>query len=96
MFDDPGSQLNELIVSISPLFVVAFRRSVASAVELLIARDDLISKIDGIDLDEGTQLSQVLIDNKNKLSEIIRGMGVGRQRQVYDAIKETLSRDMVI
>ena len=89
VFDDPGSQLNELIASISPLFVVAFRRSVASAVELLIARDDLISKIDGIDLDEGTQLSQVLIDNKNKLSEIIRGMGVGRQRQVYDAIKET-------
>ena len=59
VFDDPGSQLNELIASISPLFVVAFRRSyhtnlpVASAVELLIARDDLISKIDGIDLDEG-------------------------------------------
>ena len=50
VFDDPGSQLNELIASISPLFVVAFRRSVASAVELLIARDDLISKIDGIDL----------------------------------------------
>ena len=89
LFDDPASQLKEVISSISPLFVVAFRKSAASAVELLIARDDLISKIDGIELDEGTQISEVLKENKGKISEIVRGMGVGRQRQVYDAVKET-------
>ena len=64
-------------------------KSAASAVELLIARDDLISKIDGIELDEGTQISEILKENKGKISEIVRGMGVGRQRQVYDAVKET-------
>ena len=78
-----------LSVLYRPLFVVAFRKSAASAVELLIARDDLISKIDGFELDEGTQLSEILKENKDKISEIVRGMGVGRQRQVYDGVKET-------
>ena len=89
LFDDPASQLKDVIGSISPLFVVAFRKSAASAVELLIARDDLIAKIDGFELGEGTQLSEILKDNKDKISEIVRGMGVGRQRQVYDGVKET-------
>ena len=89
LFDDPASQLKDVIASISPLFVVAFRKSAASAVELLIARDDLISKIDGFELGEGTQLSEILKENKDKISEIVRGMGVGRQRQVYDGVKET-------
>ena len=89
LFDDPASQLKDVIGSISPLFVVAFRKSAASAVELLIARDDLISKIDGFELGEGTQLSEILKENKDKISEIVRGMGVGRQRQVYDGVKET-------
>ena len=89
LFDDPVSQLKDVIGSISPLFVVAFRKSAASAVELLIARDDLISKIDGFELGEGTQLREILKENKDKISEIVRGMGVGRQRQVYDGVKET-------
>ena len=89
LFDDPASQLKDVIGSISPLFVVAFRKSAASAVELLIARDDLIAKIDGFELAEGTQLSEILKENKDKISEIVRGMGVGRQRQVYDGVKET-------
>ena len=89
LFDDPASQLKDIIGSISPLFVVAFRKSASSAVELLIARDDLISKIDGFELGEGTQLSEILKENKDKISEIVRGMGVGRQRQVYDGVKET-------
>ena len=89
LFDDPASQLKDVIVSISPLFVVTFRKSASSAVELLIARDDLISKIDGFELGEGTQLSEILKENKDKISEIVRGMGVGRQRQVYDGVKET-------
>ena len=89
LFDDPASQLKDVIGSISPLFVVAFRKSAASAVELLIARDDLIAKIDGFELGEGTQLSEILKENKDKISEIVRGMGVGRQRQVYDGVKET-------
>jgi len=89
LFDDPASQLKDVIGSISPLFVVAFRKSAASAVELLIARDDLISKIDGFELGEGTKLSEILKENKDKISEIVRGMGVGRQRQVYDGVKET-------
>ena len=89
LFDDPASQLKDVIGSTSPLFVVAFRKSAASAVELLIARDDLIAKIDGFELGEGTQLSEILKENKDKISEIVRGMGVGRQRQVYDGVKET-------
>ena len=89
LFDDPASQLKDVIVSISPLFVVTFRKSASSAVELLIARDDLIAKIDGFELGEGTQLSEILKENKDKISEIVRGMGVGRQRQVYDGVKET-------
>ena len=89
LFDDPASQLKDVIASISPLFVVAFRKSAASAVELLIARDDLIAKIDGFELGEGTQLGEILKENKDKISEIVRGMGVGRQRQVYDGVKET-------
>lgn len=89
LFDDPTTQLKDVIGSISPLFVVAFRKSAASAVELLIARDDLISKIDGFELGEGTQLGEILKENKDKISEIVRGMGVGRQRQVYDGVKET-------
>ena len=89
LFDDPASQLKDVIGSISPLFVVAFRKSAASAVELLIARDDLIAKIDGFELGEVTQLSEILKENKDKISEIVRGMGVGRQRQVYDGVKET-------
>ena len=87
-FEDPASQLEEMLKSISPLFIVAFRRSSSAAVELLIARDDLLAKIDGLDTSDGTQLTDVLKENNAKLSEIIRGMGVGRQRQVYDAVKE--------
>ena len=89
LFDDPASQLKDVIGSISPLFVVAFRKSAATAVELLIARDDLIAKIDGFELGEGTQLGEILKENKDKISDIVRGMGVGRQRQVYDGVKET-------
>ncbi|MFL2484184.1 MAG: hypothetical protein DBX02_01135 [Verrucomicrobia bacterium] len=87
-FEDPATQLEEILNSISPLFIVAFRRSSSAAVELLIARDDLLQKIEGLDTTEGVQLSEVLKENNKKLSEIIRGMGVGRQRQVYDAVKE--------
>ena len=90
-FDEPAIQLEEILKSISPMVIVAIRRSPGAAVELLIARDDLLEKIEGIDLGEITKLSDVLRDNKKKFPEILKGMGVGRQRQVYDAIKDAYS-----
>ena len=85
-FDEPAIQLEEILKSISPMVIVAIRRSPGAAVELLIARDDLLEKIEGIDLGEITKLSDVLRDNKMKFPEILKGLGVGRQRLVYDAI----------
>jgi len=88
VFDKPAIQLEEILKSISPLVIVAIRRSPGAAVELLIARDDVVAKIEGIDLGDSLKLSDVLRDNKKKFPEILKGMGVGRQRQVYDAIKD--------
>ena len=87
-FDEPAIQLEEILKSVSPLVIVAIRRSPGAAVELLIARDDVVAKIEGIDLGDSLKLSDVLRDNKKKFPEILKGMGVGRQRQVYDAIKD--------
>ena len=87
-FDEPAIQLEEILKSVSPLVIVAIRRSPGAAVELLIARDDVVAKIEGIDLGDSLKLSDVLRNNKKKFPEILKGMGVGRQRQVYDAIKD--------
>ena len=88
VFDEPAIQLEEILKSVSPLVIVAIRRAPGAAVELLIVRDDLLEKIEGIDLGDSTKLSDVLRDNKKRFPEILKGMGVGRQRQVYDAIKD--------
>jgi transcription elongation GreA/GreB family factor len=87
-FDEPAIQLEEILKSVSPLVIVAIRRSPGAAVELLIARDDVVAEIEGIDLGDSLKLSDVLRNNKKKFPEILKGMGVGRQRQVYDAIKD--------
>jgi transcription elongation GreA/GreB family factor len=87
-FDEPAIQLEEILKSVSPLVIVAIRRSPGAAVELLIARDDVVAKIEGIDLGDSLKLSDVLRNNNKKFPEILKGMGVGRQRQVYDAIKD--------
>jgi hypothetical protein len=88
VFEEPAIELEEILKSISSLVTVAIRRSPGAAVELLIVRDDVVTKIEGFDLGDGLKLSDVLLDNKKKFPEILKGMGVGRQRQVYDAIKE--------
>ena len=88
VFDEPAIELEEILKSISPQVIVAIRRSPGAAVELLIARDDLVEKIGNLDLGDSLKLSDVLRDNKANFSEIFKGMGVGRQRQIYDAIKE--------
>ena len=87
-FEEPAIELEEILKSISPQVIVAIRRSPGAAVELLIARDDLVEKIGSLDLGDSLKLSDVLRDNKAKFSEILKGMGVGRQRQIYDGIKE--------
>ncbi|MCP4923024.1 MAG: hypothetical protein GY915_03210, partial [bacterium] len=79
VFDEPAIQLEEILKSISSVVIVAIRRSPGAAVELLIARDDLVAKIEGIDLGDATKLSDVLRDNKKRFPEILKGMGVGRQ-----------------
>ena len=88
VFEEPAIELEEILKSISSLVTVAIRRSPGAAVELLIVRDDVVTKIEGFDLGDGLKLSDVLLDNKKKFPEILKGMGVGRQRQVYDAIKD--------
>jgi len=92
-FDEPAIELEEILKSISSIVIVAIRRSPGAAVELLIARDDLVEKIGDLDLGDSLNLSDVLRDNKGKFPEILKGMGVGRQRQVYDAIKEAYGDD---
>ncbi len=88
IFEEPAIELEETLKATSAAVSVAMRRAPGPAIELLLARDDLVADIDGLDEVEGLQLADVLRDNVERLPETVKGMGVGRQRQVYGAMEE--------
>ncbi len=87
VFDEPMVELEGILKAASSTVTVVLRRTPGVAIELLLARDDLVADIDGLDQAEGLQLADVVRDNAERLPEIVKGMGVGRQRQVYAAME---------
>ncbi len=62
-------------------------------IELILSRDELIGKIDGLEGGEGATLVDVLRAEEARLDEILRGMGTTRQREVYKMFPEAFGEE---
>lgn len=88
VFDDPVAQLKPVVDKASSAVAAGLKRNPAAAVELLLGRDELVSAVDGLEVDEGApQAATLLQELREKLPDIVKGMGVARQRQLYGEAK---------
>ena len=82
-FNEPAIELEEVINMAGSTAAVIIKRTPGVAIELLLARDGLVADIEGMDDAERMQVSEVLRDYSKRFPEILKGMGVASQRQVY-------------
>ncbi|MFP6872218.1 MAG: GreA/GreB family elongation factor [Verrucomicrobiales bacterium] len=95
IFVEPAIELEDVINTATSAITVAIKRTPGVAIELLLARDALVADIDGFEDSGRLQIADVLRDYRERFPEIIKGMGVARQRQVYLVIKETFGEQWV-
>lgn len=88
IFEQPAAELGDVIKSASAVASLAVKKTPGPAIELLMARDDLITDVEGLELGENVVLAEVLESQKARLPEIVKGMGVGRQRELYTSMQE--------
>ena len=93
LFDDPAIELADVINIAGSTVTVAIKRTPGVAIELLLARDALVEGIEGIDDPGRMQVADVLQDYSERFPEILKGMGVASQRQVYVLTQEVFGED---
>jgi transcription elongation GreA/GreB family factor len=95
IFVEPAIELEDVINMAASTVTVAIKRTPGVAVELLLARDALVAGIDGFEDAGRLQIADVLRDYRKRLPEIVKGMGVACQRQVYQVIQEIFGEEWV-
>jgi len=86
-FEDP-SQLHAIVGETNTAIDMNLRIAPAASLELLLARDEFIDKLDGAELGDGMQLKDLILSEEARLPDILRGMAASRQRQVYRAFPD--------
>ena len=83
-FEDK-SQLTPIVAETNEAIDMNLRIAPAASLELLLARDEFIEKVEAADLGDGMKLDDLIRTEENRLPDILRGMAASRQRQVYRA-----------
>ncbi|MCH2060014.1 MAG: GreA/GreB family elongation factor [Verrucomicrobiales bacterium] len=91
-FDEPAIELEDVVNMASSTAAVAIKKTPGVAVELLLARDGLVEDIDGMEAGRMPVLD-VLREHSGRFPEILKGMGVACQRQVYLLSREVFGED---
>ena len=93
-FEDPAKQLVPVIEGMSDAASKGLRLQFTQAVELILTRDDAITKVKDLELPEGSiSLADIVRDNTEKVPDLLRDISVTRQRGVLKAFKEAFSED---
>ena len=93
VFDEPAIELEDVINMTSSTAAVAIKRTPGVAIELLLARDALVAGIDGIEDTGKMQVADLLQEYSGRFPEILKGMGVASQRQVYLLAQEVFGKE---
>jgi transcription elongation GreA/GreB family factor len=93
-FDDK-SQLFALVGETNEAIEMNLRIAPAASLELLLARDEFIEKVDGAELGEGMKLQDLIRTEEVRLPDILRGMAASRQRQVYREFPEAFGDEWI-
>jgi transcription elongation GreA/GreB family factor len=83
-FQDP-TQLHAVVKETNEAIDMNLRIAPAASLELLLARDEFIEKVEGATVGDGMLLEDLIRTEEARLPEILRGMAASRQRQVYRA-----------
>ncbi len=94
VFTEPAIELEGLAQAAAASAVSAMKRQPSAAMELLLARQELLDAVEGLSAGE-TSIIDTIKENRDKLPEIVKGMGVGRQRQLYALLPEAFGEGWV-
>jgi len=88
-FEDPVNQLQPVVNDLGDAAQRAAKLMLAQAIELLLARTDLLERFPGLSAAESTvHLSDLLRMERETLGETLRSLGVSRQRQALEIFPE--------
>jgi len=93
-FEDK-SQLQALVAETNETIDMNMRIAPAASLELLLARDEFIEKVEGAELGDGLKLPEMIKAEELRLPEILKGMAASRQRQVYKVFPEAFGDDWI-
>ena len=86
-FTEPAIELEPVIASAASVVNITLRRNAGAATELVLAINDLVSAVDGLETPENLSIETIIAKRKDDLPGIVRGLGVGRQRQIYEKME---------
>lgn len=88
-FENPVEQLNPVVTDLNKSALKCAKMMPGQALELILAREEVEAKFEGVDSgEEKLELAGFLVGERNQLGEILRGLGVARQRQVLESFPE--------
>ncbi len=93
-FNNPVNQLQPVVDDLGEAAQRSAKLMLGPAIELLLARADLVSGFPGLAIpDSHLQLATLLRQEKESLGDTLRGLGVSRQRQALEAFPDAFGEE---
>tara|TARA_R110002096_G_scaffold16106_23_gene55146 strand:+ start:24609 stop:26456 length:1848 start_codon:yes stop_codon:yes gene_type:complete len=93
-FDNPVEELNPVVDDLNASALKCAKMMPGQALELILAREEVEAKFEGVDSGEDKlELAGFLVGERNQLGEILRGLGVARQRQVLESFPDAFGEE---
>ena len=93
-FESPPEELQPVVEDLNAAALKSAKLMPGQALELILAREDVESKFDGLNLGEDKmELAEFLVRERPQLGEILRGLGVARQRQVLESFPDAFGEE---
>jgi transcription elongation GreA/GreB family factor len=93
-FESPKAQLQPVVNDLSESAQKGAKLMLAQAIELLLARTDLLQRFPDLTVDSGqVQLADLLRMERDSLGETLRSLGVSRQRQALETFPEAFGEN---
>jgi len=90
----PSNQLQPVVNDLSDAAQRAAKLMLAQAIELLLARTDLLARFPGLEVSQShAQLADLLRMERESLGETLRSLGVSRQRQALETFPEAFGEE---
>ncbi len=93
-FETPKEQLMPVLTDLDEAAKKSAKLMPAQALELILAREEVEAKFDALDMQgDKLELAGFLVLERAQLGEILRGLGVARQRQALEAFPEAFGEE---